>query len=78
MSTLPPTLPTAEELNDLRQQVLAGKEFNAEEYARIIEAYRAHRSTAVAAAAPKAKAKAAASAKAAPVDLNVLLGGLGL
>lgn len=74
----PPPLPTAEQLNDLRARVLAGEEFNAAEYSRIIAAYRAHRMGAVAAAAPKAKAKAASSAKAAPVDLNTLLGGLGL
>ena len=77
-SSLPPTLPTAEQLNDLRARVLAGEEFKAEEYSRIIAAYRAHRMGAVAAAAPKTKAKAAASAKAAPVDLNTLLGGIGL
>ena len=77
-SSLPPTLPTAEQLNDLRARVLAGEEFKAEEYSRIIAAYRAHRMGAVAAAAPKTKAKAAASVKAAPVDLNTLLGGIGL
>lgn len=71
-------LPTAEQLNDLRAQVLAGKEFNAEEYSRIIAAYRAHRLGAVAAAAPKTKAKAASKAASAPVDLNTLLGGIGL
>ncbi len=74
----PPTLITAEELNDLRRRVLSGEEFPAAEYSRIIAAYRAHRMGAVAAAAPKAKAKAASAAKAAPVDLNTLLGGLGL
>ena len=74
----PPTLATAEELNDLRKRVLAGEDFPAEEYRKIIAAYRANRLGAVTAAAPKAKAKAAASAKAAPVDLNSLLGGLGL
>ena len=73
-----PELPTAEQLNDLRAQVLAGKEFNAEEYSRIIAAYRAHRLGAVAAAAPKTKAKAASKAASAPVDLNTLLGGIGL
>lgn len=74
----PPSLPTAEQLNDLRARVLAGEEFNAAEYSRIIAAYRSHRMGAVAAAAPKAKAKAASKSAAAPVDLNTLLGGLGL
>ena len=73
-----PSLPTAEQLNDLRARVLAGEEFKAEEYSRIIAAYRAHRMGAVAAAAPKAKAKAASKAASAPVDLNTLLGGIGL
>lgn len=76
--SLPPTLPTAEELNDLRQRVIAGEEFSPDEYRRIIQAYRANRQVAGAAAAPKAKAKAAAATKAAPVDLNALLGGIGL
>lgn len=76
--TTSPTLHTAEELNDLRKRVLSGEEFPAEEYRKIIAAYRANRLGAVSAAAPKAKAKAASSAKAAPVDLNALLGGIGL
>jgi hypothetical protein len=75
---LPPKLATAEELNDLRKRVLAGEEFPAAEYRKIIAAYRANRLGAVAASAPKTKAKAAASAKAAPVDLSTLLGGIGL
>jgi hypothetical protein len=75
---LPPTLPTADELNDLRKRVLAGEEFPAEEYRKIIQAYRANRMGAVAAAAPKAKAKAASSAKATPQDLATLMGSLGL
>lgn len=74
----PVPLPTAEQLNDLRARVLAGEEFQAAEYSRIIAAYRSHRMGAVAAAAPKAKAKAASKAASAPVDLNTLLGGLGL
>lgn len=74
----PPTLATADELNDLRKRVLAGEEFPAEEYRKIIAAYRANRLGAVTAAAPKAKARAEASSKAAPVDLNTLLGNLGL
>lgn len=71
-------IPTAEELNDLRQRVLAGEEFPAEEYRLIIQAYRANRLGAVSASAPKAKAKAAASAKAAPQDLATLMSNLGL
>ena len=74
----PPTLATAEELNDLRKRVLAGEDFPAEEYRKIIAAYRANRLGAVAAAAPKAVARATSKAKAAPVDLSTLLGGLGL
>lgn len=74
----PPSLPSAEQLNDLRARVLAGEEFNAAEYSRIIAAYRAHRMGAVTAAAPKTKAKAASKTAATPVDLNTLLGGIGL
>lgn len=77
-STVTPATHTVEELNDLRKRVLSGEEFPAEEYKRIIQAYRANRSAGVAAAAPKAKAKAAASAKAAPQDLATLMGNLGL
>lgn len=73
-----PPLHTAEELNDLRRRVLSGEEFPADEYRKIIAAYRANRLGAVSAAAPKTKAKAASAAKAAPVDLNALLGGIGL
>ena len=72
------TLYTAEQLNDLRQRVLAGEEFSAEEYRKIIRSYRASRETAVEKAAPKVQARAAAKEKAAPVDLQVLLGNLGL
>lgn len=75
---VPPTLATAEELNDLRKRVLAGEEFPAEEYRKIIAAYRANRLGAVTASAVKTKAKAAATAKAAPQDLSTLLGSLGL
>lgn len=73
-----PTLPTAEELNDLRKRVLSGEEFPAEEYRKIIQAYRANRMGAVAAAAPKAKAKAASAKAATPQDLATLMGSLGL
>lgn len=74
----PPTLATAEELNDLRKRVLSGEEFPAEEYRKIIQAYRANRMGAVAAAAPKAKAKAASAKAATPQDLATLMGSLGL
>lgn len=74
----PPALATAEELNDLRKRVLSGEEFPAEEYRKIIQAYRANRLGTVTAAAPKAKAKAAATAKATPQDLASLMGSLGL
>ena len=69
---------TADELNDLRRQVLAGKEFSPEEYRQIIADYREARMAGVSAAAPKVKAKAEAKASAAPVDLQTLLGSLGL
>lgn len=73
-----PDLPTAEQLNDLRQRVLAGEEFPADEYRKIIQAYRANRLAGVTAAAPKAKAKAASAAKATPQDLSTLMSNLGL
>lgn len=69
---------TAEELNDLRKRVIAGEEFPADEYREIIRSYRASRLAGVAAVAVKTKGKAEAKAKAAPVELNVLLAGLGL
>lgn len=75
---LPISLPTAEELNDLRKRVLAGEDFPAEEYRKIIQAYRANRLGAVAASAPKTKARAAATTKAAPQDLATLMQNLGL
>ena len=77
-ATAPRPLKTVEELNDLRQRVLAGEEFPVEEYREILRSYRAARLAGVSAAAPKTKAKAEAATKAAPVDLNVLLGSLGL
>ena len=77
-ATTPRPLKTVEELNDLRQRVLAGEEFPVEEYREILRSYRAARLAGVTAAAPKTKAKAEAATKAAPVDLNVLLGPLGL
>ena len=77
-ATTPRPLKTVEELNDLRQRVLAGEEFPVEEYREILRSYRAARLAGVTAAAQKTKAKAEAATKAAPVDLNVLLGSLGL
>jgi len=71
-------LKSLEELNDLRKRVLAGETFPAEEYRQILISYRELRGGAVAAAAPKTVAKAEAKAKAAPVDLNTLMGNLGL
>jgi len=73
-----PPLATVEELNDLRQRVLAGEEFSSEEYSKIIQAYRANRLAAVGASAVKTRTKAAASAKAAPQDLATLMNTLGL
>lgn len=67
---------TPENLNDLRQRVLAGEDFPAEEYRAILQGYRALRLQGMPAAHEKAKAKTAAAAKAAPVDLSVLMAGL--
>ena len=64
---------TPEALNDLRQQVLAGKEFSVEDYRDIIQARRALRVGAIAAAAPKVTARAAASAAAKPRSLAEVL-----
>ena len=69
---------SVEELNDLRQKVLAGVEFPPEEYKRIIQAYRATRLGAVTAGAEKTKAKVVSAAKAAPVDLGTLFASIGL
>ena len=73
-----PALATVEQLNDLRQRVLAGEDFSAEEYGNIIRAYRANRLAAVSASAPKTKAAAASKTKAAPQDLASLMNTLGL
>lgn len=78
MSDISPPLATAEELNDLRKRVLAGEEFPAEEYRKIIQAYRANRLGAGTASAPKTRAKAASTAAAAPQDLATLMSNLGL
>jgi hypothetical protein len=69
---------TVDELNDLRKRVLAGEEFSPEAYREIIVSYREARLAGVSAAAPKAKAKAEGQTAKAPVDLQVLLGSLGL
>lgn len=76
-SPLPP-LATVDELNDLRQRVLAGEEFSSEEYSKIIQSYRANRLAAVTSSAVKTRAKAAATTKAAPQDLATLMNTLGL
>lgn len=44
---------TAEELNDLREKVLAGIEIPVEDYAKLIQSYRAKRYGDVSAAAEK-------------------------
>ena len=72
------SLLSTEELNDLRKQVLDGKEFSVEEYKQIIQSYRAARLGAVTASAEKTRAKAETKAKAAPVDLSVLMASIGL
>ena len=65
----------AERLNDLRQRVLAGEDVTIEEYTEIIQSLRAKRNGDLVASAEK---KAATKAKAAPIDLDALLGGLGI
>lgn len=65
-------------LNDLRQRVIAGEELPIDQYTEVIKAYRAQRAGAVAASAPATKARAASKAAAAPVDLSVLMAGIGL
>lgn len=64
---------TPEALNDLRRQVLEGKEFSIEEYRAIIQARRAIRAGAVAAAAPKVAARAASTAANKPTSLAELM-----
>lgn len=76
MSTISPLDPAR--LNDLRARVLAGEEFPAEEYRQIIQGYRALRLAGTTASAAKTAAKVASAAKAAPVDLSVLMAGIGL
>jgi hypothetical protein len=74
------TLKTAEEINDLRKRVLAGEEFQIEEYRDIIRSYRAARLSGVTAAAPKVKAKAESASATAKVTvpLGDLLASMGL
>lgn len=64
---------TPEALNDLRRQVLEGKEFSVEEYRAIIQARRALRAGAVAAAAPKVAARAASATANKPTSLAELM-----
>lgn len=52
-----PTFKTVDELNDLRQRVLAGEDFLAEEYREILRSYRAARLVGVAAASRKPRRK---------------------
>jgi len=63
----------AEELNDLRAAVLAGKEFSIEEYSQIIRSYHAHRLGSAAAMAPKVTARTERTAAAAPIDLATII-----
>lgn len=65
----------AERLNDLRQRVLAGEDVTTEEYTEIIQSLRRKRTGDLEVSATK---KAEAKAKAQPVDLDALLGGLGI
>lgn len=67
----------AERLNDLRQRVLAGEDVSMDEYREIIQSLRAKRSGDITDAAVKKATKAKAEAKPA-VDLDTLLGGLGI
>lgn len=67
----------AERLNDLRQRVLAGEDVSTDEYKEIIQSLRSKRTGDITASAEKKATKAKAE-KAAPVDLDTLLGGLGI
>ncbi len=64
---------TVEQINDLRKQVLAGKEFSVEEYSKIIRAYHAFRLAGATSIAPKVTERAAAAKRATPVDLATIL-----
>lgn len=67
----------SERLNDLRQRVLAGEDVSLDEYREIIQSLRAKRSGDITDAAVKKATKAKTEAKPA-VDLDTLLGGLGI
>lgn len=70
-------MPTeAERLNDLRQRVLAGEDVSTDEYREIIQSLRSKRMGDLQESAEK-KAKAKTETKP-PVNLDDLLGGLGL
>ena len=74
-TTSAPTF-TAAQLNDLRKEVLAGKEFSEDEYAQILRAYHANRLNDVESAAAKTGTRAAAKAASAPKDLASIIAGL--
>lgn len=67
----------AERLNDLRQRVLAGEDVTLDEYREIIQSLRKKRMGDLVDSAAKKAAKSKDSAKPA-VDLDTLLGGLGI
>jgi hypothetical protein len=66
----------SERLNDLRQRVLAGEDVSLDEYREIIQSLRAKRKGDITDAAVKKASKAKETAPA--VDLDTLLGGLGI
>jgi hypothetical protein len=67
-----------DQINDMRKRVLAGEEFPADEYRNLIRSYRACRLAGQTTSATKTAAKTDKATKNAPVDLNALLGNLGL
>jgi len=67
----------SERLNDLRQKVLAGEEVSLDEYKEIIQSLRSKRTGDLVDSAAKKATKAKAE-KTPPVDLDTLLGGLGI
>lgn len=67
----------AERLNDLRQRVLAGEAVSMDEYREIIQSLRNKRMGDLQESSAKKAAKAKDPAKPA-VDLDTLLGGLGI
>jgi len=69
----------SERLNDLRQKVLAGEDVSLDEYKEIIQSLRSKRmGDLVDSAAKKATKASATKTKSPPVDLDSLLGGLGI